>query len=251
MVRRGPRRLFAWRSHVSVCCPFWDRMPNAEEQLSCAKMPSHRGPFPCHARFFPSRRRTVSFSCVPLSRHPPPPPPSHLSYPPGSFRPSHYYCRNRMRARNQGYRYSLCPFKDAKQDKHSLGRWRGWAGPERAGPGDAHRSMLFDGGSRCHNKKQRCVASSGVVQQLCTRARPCTRDHAAGGPAVLCLCRPCARRIKARTGRGAVSKEEFVRPPHLQPGINISAAATRSFVIACSALPLILGLRDGTGYWPT
>ncbi|CAM9201641.1 unnamed protein product [Ectocarpus sp. 6 AP-2014] len=55
-----------------------------------------------------------------------------------------------------GYLYSLCTFKEAKQDKHSLGRWRGWGpgGRGRAGRG-RDRVMLFDGGSRCHNNKQR------------------------------------------------------------------------------------------------
>ncbi|CAM9476068.1 unnamed protein product [Ectocarpus sp. 13 AM-2016] len=55
-----------------------------------------------------------------------------------------------------GYLYSLCPFKEAKQDKHSLGRWRGWGTRGRDRPGRGrNRVMLFDGGSRCHNNKQR------------------------------------------------------------------------------------------------
>ncbi|CAB1098854.1 unnamed protein product [Ectocarpus sp. CCAP 1310/34] len=59
-----------------------------------------------------------------------------------------------------GYLYSLCPFKDAKQDKHSLGRWRGWGTGGRGLPGRGrNRVMLFDGGSRCHNKQRSCEVS--------------------------------------------------------------------------------------------
>lgn len=68
----------------------------------------------------------------------------------------------------QGYLYSLCPFKEAKQDRSSLGRWQGW---ERREPGGAPAAMLsmmmlFDGGSRCHTGKRRCVVwwfVAGVV----------------------------------------------------------------------------------------
>eukprot|EP00903_Cladosiphon_okamuranus_P009097 g8695.t1 len=52
-----------------------------------------------------------------------------------------------------GYLYRLCPFKEAKQDRNSLGRWRGW---QRAEPGGRQAAMmLFDGGSRCHNGELR------------------------------------------------------------------------------------------------
>lgn len=60
----------------------------------------------------------------------------------------------------QGYLYSLCPFKEVKQDKHSLGRWKGW-GAKGGALGGGYQSMLFDGGSRCHNNKQRCVCVRG------------------------------------------------------------------------------------------
>eukprot|EP00904_Undaria_pinnatifida_P001405 jgi/Undpi1/11265/HiC_scaffold_30.g13563.m1 len=45
---------------------------------------------------------------------------------------------------------------DVKQDRHSLGKWRRW-GPGDGGGGGGRRSMLYDGGSRCHNSKLRCV----------------------------------------------------------------------------------------------
>lgn len=68
-------------------------------------------------------------------------------------------------SRAQGYLYKLCPFKDAKQDQHSLGRWKGWRpNPDVGGitstartGGHRRLKMLFDGGGRCHNKKQRCA----------------------------------------------------------------------------------------------
>eukprot|EP00752_Nemacystus_decipiens_P005261 g4773.t1 len=52
-----------------------------------------------------------------------------------------------------GYLYSLCPFKEVKQDRNSLGRWRGWERTKSGGR--AAMVMAFDRGSRCHNGKQR------------------------------------------------------------------------------------------------
>ncbi|CAN0053134.1 unnamed protein product, partial [Sphacelaria rigidula] len=51
-----------------------------------------------------------------------------------------------------GYLYSLCPFDEAKQDRFSLGKWKGWGAKEGK---DEHPSMVFEGGSRCHNKQKR------------------------------------------------------------------------------------------------
>lgn len=74
-------------------------------------------------------------------------------------------CRALVLAWGQGYTYSLCPFKEVKQDKHSLGKWKSWGSAQGK---DRHRSMLFDGGSRCHNKKKRCAYFSRVG--VCGRA---------------------------------------------------------------------------------
>ena len=59
--------------------------------------------------------------------------------------------------------YSLCPFKEAKQDRHSLGKWKAWS-PRRGRNDD--RVMLFDGGSRCHNKKQRLTVLAVVCNDV-------------------------------------------------------------------------------------
>lgn len=61
----------------------------------------------------------------------------------------------RINTGEQGYLYSLCPFKEAKQDRHILGRWRGWERAEPGGRRPGAAMMVFDGGSRCHNGKLR------------------------------------------------------------------------------------------------